>query len=67
MYWKALKHTEKPLNKVKNTKFAIWDMTLTFDLLTFVKVISPQCHYWRPQGSRTFGYVVKDDFASSET
>ena len=28
--------------------------TLTFDLVIFVKVISPQCHCKRPHGSRTF-------------
>jgi len=29
-------------------------MTLTFDLVTFVKVIAPQGHCKRPYGSRTF-------------
>ena len=62
-----LSNTHKTVKNYKNNKFDNLDMTLSFDLVTFVKVIGPQCHCKRPHGGRTFRSRVKANFTFSET
>ena len=62
-----LSNTHKTVKKWQKQQFDNLGMTLTFDVVTFVKVIGPQCHCKRPHGSRTFRSRVKANFTISET